>query len=688
MNKRVIVVCSIISLGVNLLSINAQPVETVSLNYLSTPFIHPGMAQSRQDLEFMKQKVLAGEQPWKNAFDNLQKITSLNFIPQTFTHISVGPYGANSSGGKEFSESASEAYNHSLMWYITANKSYAEKAIEILNAWSLVIWDFDDNNAKLNVGLSGYYFLNAAEILKNSDSGWKKEDIEKFKRMVLTVFYPTIKDFFTEANGNWDASIINTMLCIGVFTDNHEIFNRAVERFYRGPGNSGITKYIYPTGQIQESTRDWGHVQLGIGEFAKAAQVAWTQGLDFYSVADNRLALGYEYIARFMLGDNVPVFGVISTREQDTFRDIFESIFQHYHSIKGIEMPFTARVIERTRPTSSEVLLTSLRAPGTIASKKISMALLPSKLASQVGVLDVPTAQPPEGSTIVMPGESIQNALKTNAGTGKWVILAKGIHTLGASLQMPSGITLAGQGKESVLFLSPELNTVTIKNSDIDMHDVTIRDLLIEGAIKTTTSSDPNNDRRIRSYMSAPSREGIVFSANSDIQMHNIRFEHVTVQNCTKNGVSVRGAAQIVVNNCDFSDNGSNVVPGAGFHHNLHLTHISGCEVSNSRFDTSPWGNGIDLSFSRDAVIANNEAARNKESGIRCTESDNIQVTGNLVEGNDEDGILFDALMNGSRKIVVSENFSRNNGQHGIFIEKANGSTIRNNKSVDNRQAN
>lgn len=685
---RVIVISSIISFGVNLLSINAQPVETANLNYLSTPFIHPGMAQNIRDLEFMKQKVLAGEKPWKNAYDNLQKITSLNFIPQPFTHISVGPYGANSSGGKEFSESASEAYNHALMWYITGNKSYAEKAIEILNAWSPVIWDFDDNNAKLNVGLSGYYFLNAAELLKNSDSGWKKEDIEKFKRMVLTVFYPTIKDFFTEANGNWDASIINTMLCIGVFTDNHEIFNRAVERFYRGPGNSGITKYIYPTGQIQESTRDWGHVQLGIGEFAKAAQVAWTQGLDFYSVADNRLALGYEYAASFMLGENVPVFGVISTRERDTFRDIYESIFQHYYYIKGIEMPFTARVIERTRPTSSEVLLTSLRAPVTIASKKASIVLLPSKLASQAGVLDEPTAQPPEGSTIVMPGESIQDVLKTNAGTGKWVILAKGIHTLGASLQIPSGITLAGQGKESVLFLSPELNTVTMKNSDIDMHDVTIRDLLIEGAVKTTTSSDPNNDRRIRSYMSASSREGIVFSANSDNQMHNIRFEHVTVQNCTKNGVSVRGATQVVVINCDFSDNGSNVVPGAGFHHNLHLTHITECEVSKSRFDTSPWGNGIDLSFSRDAVIANNEAARNKESGIRCTESDNIQVTGNLVEGNDEDGILFDALMNGSRKIVASENFSRNNGQRGIFIEKANGSTIRNNKSVDNRQAN
>jgi parallel beta-helix repeat protein len=686
MNIRVIVVCSMISLGVNLSSINAQPEQTANVNYLSTPFIHPGMAQNRLDLEFMKQKVLAGEQPWKNAFDNLQKITSLNFIPQPFTHISVGPYGANSSGGKEFSESASAAYNNALMWYITGNKAYAKKAIEILNVWSPVIWDFDDNNAKLNVGLAGHYFLNAAEILKNSDSGWQKEDIENFKRMVLTVFYPTIKDFFTEANGNWDASIINTMLCIGVFTDNHEIFNKAVERFYRGPGNSGITKYIYPNGQIQETTRDWGHVQLGIGEFAKAAQVAWTQGLDFYCVADNRLALGYEYTAKFMLGDNVPVFGVISTRERDTFRDIYESIFQHYHYIKGIEMPFTARLIERTRPTSSEVLLTSLRAPGAIASKITSVALLPSKIASQAGVLDEPTAQPPEGSTIVMPGESIQNALKANAGTDKWVILAKGIHTLGAPLQIPSGTTLAGQGKESVLFLSPELNTVTIRNSDINMHDVTIRDLLIEGAIKTATSSDPNNDRRIRSYMSAPSREGIVFSANKENQMHNIRFEHITVQNCTKNGVSVRGAVHVVVNNCDFSDNGSNVVPGAGFHHNLHLTHIKICEIRNSRFDTSPWGNGIDLSFSHDAVIADNEVARNNRSGIRCTESENIQVTGNLVEGNDEDGILFDSLMDGSRKIVVSKNFSRNNGQHGIFIEKAKGSTISNNISIDNGQ--
>lgn len=178
--------------------------------------------------------VQKGVQPWKTAFDNLKEHTSLAFTPEPFVEISVGPYGANSIGGREFSESAEAAYNHALMWYITRNKTYARKSIEILNAWSYVLRGFDANNAKLNVGLFGYYYLNAAEILKYTDAGWTAKDIEQFTQMVLTVLYPTIKDFFTEANGNWDASIISTMMCIGIFTDNHEIFNRAVERFHRG----------------------------------------------------------------------------------------------------------------------------------------------------------------------------------------------------------------------------------------------------------------------------------------------------------------------------------------------------------------------------------------------------------------------------------------------------------------------
>jgi parallel beta-helix repeat protein len=135
--------------------------------------------------------------------------------------------------------------------------------------------------------------------------------------------------------------------------------------------------------------------------------------------------------------------------------------------------------------------------------------------------------------------------------------------------------------------------------------------------------------------MSAPSREGILFAADLHGQMKNIRLENLTVQNCTKNGVAVKGGEGLTVTSCDFSDNGASVVPGAGLHHNLLLIHVQGVEIHNSRFDTSPFGSGIDLSFCRDVTVAGNEAARNALYGIHCFESVNVVETDNLIEAND-----------------------------------------------------
>jgi parallel beta-helix repeat protein len=680
MMRKIIAVFVILSMGQVLYA------QSSGNHHPEKPFVHPGMAQNRGDLEYMKKMVLSGRQPYKDAFEKLKATAPVNFKTKPFTHVSVGAYGANSNGGGELSKSADASYDNALMWYITGDKAYANKAIEILNAWAAVLWDFDDNNAKLNIGLTSYYFLNAAEILKYTNSGWKPKDIERFKRLMLTVYYPTIKDFFTEANGNWDGSIINSMLCIGVFIDSHEIFDRAVERFYHGPNNSGITKYVYPGGQVQEATRDWGHVQLGIGEFEKAAQVAWTQGLDFYGAAWNRLALGYEYTAKYMLGEDVPVYGLISARERGKYRDIYESIYQHYLS-KGIKMPYTERVIkEQTRPKSSTALLSSVRAPVGADVKIITALKAPSNILLQAGALANATAAPPVDAITVAPGDSIQAAINACAGKSNWVILATGVHILKSPLRMPSGVTLSGEGRGSVLMLAAGTNGNTIVNGTNTMQNITIRDLLLEGAATAGPEFDPNASRRLRSYMSAPVRAGILFSADSINQMHKIRLEHLTVQNCTKNGVSIRGAANVIIKNCDFSDNGANVVPGAGLMHNLQLTHSSDVEVGYSRFDTSPWGSGIDVSFCTGIVISNNETARNKLSGIRCTESSNIKVIKNLAEGNDENGIRFDALMDGFNKISVTSNVSQYNKLVGIYIGKGTVGIISNNILKGNRE--
>ena len=105
-----------------------------------------------------------------------------------------------------------------------------------------------------------------------------------------------------------------------------------------------------------------------------------------------------------------------------------------------------------------------------------------------------------------------------------------------APLKIYSGTLLAGQGRETIIFPAPQTETAIINGEDI-LSDVTIRDLLIEGATKVIENADPNHDRRSRSYMNAPSREGIIFKSKEKDGIQNITFENITVQNFTKNGV-------------------------------------------------------------------------------------------------------------------------------------------------------
>ncbi|MEP6728599.1 MAG: alginate lyase family protein, partial [Bacteroidota bacterium] len=118
-------------------------------------FIHPGIDQQAKDLAYMKKMVIASEQPWKAAFDKLKAATDTNFIVKAHTHVLRGPYGKPNIGGDDLSRSANMAYNYALVWYITNDKLYAAKAIEILNTWSPVLWDLDYNDAKLLAAWTG-----------------------------------------------------------------------------------------------------------------------------------------------------------------------------------------------------------------------------------------------------------------------------------------------------------------------------------------------------------------------------------------------------------------------------------------------------------------------------------------------------------------------------------------------------
>lgn len=103
-------------------------------------------------------------------------------------------------------------------------------------------------------------------------------------------------------------------------------------------------------------------------------------------------------------------------------------------------------------------------------------------------------------------------------------------------------------------------------------------------------------------------------------------MENLTVRNFTKNGVSLRGVKDVRIINCDFSDNGSNVVPGKGLHHNLHLFQSKHVTITGSRFSNSPWGSGIMASLCENIKISGNESSRNKLDGVQVNESQEIEI--------------------------------------------------------------
>ncbi len=624
-------------------------------------FVHPGIDQTQADLQQLKMRVHAGEQPWKDAFDRLKLASDLSFQVKPFAHVVRGPYGKPNIGGDDLMKSSNMAYNCALLGYLTEDRAYSTKAIEIINSWSPVLWDFDYNDAKLLAGWTGHLLCNAAEILRYTNTGWKAEEINRFSEMLMTVYYPLLRYYYPQANGNWDGAIIHSILAIAIFTDNRLMFDDAIGHYGHAPVNGSLFKYVYPSGQCQESMRDQAHVQLGLGEFAGAAKIAFTQGVDLFSAANNRLALGFEYTARFLMGESPHCYGKISEKAK-SLRDDYETVYRHYAAL-GIDLPYTKMAADSVRPKANRSILTSFRAPtGKVVLPK--GAPLPSPVAWPAGALEQPVSTAPANAVRVAPGHSLQAALDQVAGTKGWVVAASGIHKLPTTLKIPSGITLSGEGLSTILFLDPASGVRdAIANATDDLHDAVICDLVLEGSTDTDPGSDPNTKR---SYRSTANRGGILFSGNREEALNNLTIRNITVRNCTYNGVFISGAKNVRVICCDLNENGASVVPGPKLQHNLLLSHCTSVAIEDSRLATSPQGCGIALNSCKEVAIKNCEAARNGWFGILLTACNRINISDNLVEANDYEGIMLQYLYHGSEDISISNNLIQYNNQAGI----------------------
>ena len=341
------------------------------------PFIHPGLLHTEADFARMRDKVNASAQPWKGSWDilvaNGRSQLSWNARP-----VDTVRRGGDRQNYGQLMNDIAAAYQTALRWKITGDVAYANKSIEIMNAWSSTL-QFVTGNADrfLAAGIYGYQFANAAEIMRTY-SGWAAADFDRFRNMLLTKFYPLSDNFLVNHNdacitnywANWDLCNMTFILSLGVLCDRRDLYNRAIDYFKNGAGNGSITHAVWylhssTLGQWQESGRDQGHCTLGIGLMGAFCEMAWNQGDDMYGYDSNRFMKGAEYVAKYNIGDSVPYVTynwgtgqncaassqtVISSNSRGNIRPVWEMVYNHYANRMGLSVPAMAAYATIHRP--------------------------------------------------------------------------------------------------------------------------------------------------------------------------------------------------------------------------------------------------------------------------------------------------------------------------------------------------
>ena len=344
-----------------------------SASATSRDFVHPGLLHDRADLERMTRLVQDNVYPAVESYQLLKKEPEARFdyrMRGPFDHIARDGQYAHTKAPSE--DDCNAAYYNALMWSITHDVRHADKAMEIVRAYTAALKQIHGHDAPLCAGLQGFMLVNAAELMRYTyrkaqyANGWTEEDTRLTERMFREVFLPILTTFVEAApyaNGNWGGSVNKMRMAIGIFTDDEALYNAAVDYHLYSRDNGSLPNYIAESGQLQESGRDQAHCMLGVGVLAELAECAWKQGDDLYGALDNRLMKGYEYLSKVNLGYKDVPFKVwkdatgkygnwlgMGEAAMGEFRAVFEIAYNHYTVRRGLTMPYTEKVLHRIRP--------------------------------------------------------------------------------------------------------------------------------------------------------------------------------------------------------------------------------------------------------------------------------------------------------------------------------------------------
>ncbi len=346
-----------------------------------TKFVHPGILVNQAMLDFVKAKLAAGAEPWRGALAKMQasNFGKLSYTPHPRPVVDCGSSSIPDNGCSDEKNDVLGAYAHALLWAYTGNEANAKKSIEIMNAWSAVLTDHTNSNAPLQSAWAAEVFPRAAEIIRYTYPGWPADEVARFSKLLNDVYLPKVVNG-SASNGNWETSMIEATLNVGIFNDDHVSFNQGLKMWRErtpayiylakdGPtpippprGNktgAALTKYWYDQttmldGLGQETCRDMGHIQYGLAGIINAAETAHQQGVDLYAEEAERLQAGLEFHAKYLNGAAVPNTLCGGALTGSNANPMWEIALNQFVTRNGGTLPETAKLASKIRPTGTD----------------------------------------------------------------------------------------------------------------------------------------------------------------------------------------------------------------------------------------------------------------------------------------------------------------------------------------------
>jgi len=307
--------------------------------------LHPGIFQTKEELDTMQRHVRHGDQPWASAFAAFSRLRNCSTDPPILYGgwIDIPRGGGLGKGGNfvtfRMAKDANTAYKQVVMWYITGDETYRLNALKIIRDYGAIKTAAPHWDAQIRWGIASYQMCCAAEVLRYSDgntdaSRWTDDDTAQFSALMKT------GEMLVAPPGYWmNQHGFSTMGVMGtaIFLDDKALYEEAVERTTvnsRGQqgGRNGSIEWqmrlvtddylthekVTPQVQLVEMMRDQAHAWDDVAALSTLCQTIYNQGTkvdpvtgtvstaanatDVFGFLDNRLLAGVDYITRYTLG--------------------------------------------------------------------------------------------------------------------------------------------------------------------------------------------------------------------------------------------------------------------------------------------------------------------------------------------------------------------------------------------------